>query len=103
MAKPKVSNLVRVRQGTKTLEVELKDNKLTIMIKSEHQGIAQNITVNEEAVSVIRELLGLTRAGEAIMGKMTETRELATQLPPDTKEEIPADSDEGPAFKEGMA
>lgn len=99
MGKAKVSSLVRIHQGRKTLEVELKENKLTIMIKSEHQGIAQNITVNEEAVNVIRELLGLKKSENVII----PATKLATQLPPDTTEEVPADSDKGPDFKAGMA
>lgn len=84
MSRAKVSNLVRVKTGSKTIEFELKDNKLTVLLETEYTG---TITINEEAVNVLRELLGLTKAGETIIARMTRPSILATELPPDTTRE----------------
>ena len=98
MARTKVSKLIRVRQGKSTVELELIESKLTISLVKQGSGqTPATITINKEAVDVLRELLG------ELERKPTK---LATELPAGTtheQQEVPADADGGPDFKAGMA
>ena len=98
MAETKVSNLIRVRQGKSTVEFELRDGKLTTSIDKKGSGqLPFSITINEEVVGVLKEMLGRHKASSV----------LATKLPPDVSKEeeehpkldLEADGD----TKEGMA
>ncbi len=79
MSRTKVSNLVRVKQGKSTIEFELKDDKLTVALwREEDTRSLSTVTINAEAVNVLREMLGLQKAGVALALEP----KLATALPP---------------------
>ncbi len=67
MSKTKVSKLIRVRTGRNIVELELVGDKLNIQV-----GDTSRITLNSDAVNVLREMLGLQKVGSV----------LATTLPP---------------------
>lgn len=102
MSKAKVSSLVRIHQGNNIVEFELLGDRLTIELRQTHREEgkvaepSRKVTIGKDAVNVLREMLGPGMVG----GGSTK---LATKLPPDTTEDVPADSDKGPDFKAGMA
>lgn len=71
MAKSKVSKLIRVRTGRNVVELELIEGKLGIQV-----GDSSKVTLNVEAVNVLRAMLGSDP--QFTPGKP------ATALPPDT-------------------
>lgn len=97
MAKTKVSKLIRVRAGRNTVEFDLgEDGRLTIET-SVRGGAGTKVIIGEEAVNVLRDMLGLQKAVVA---------RLATSLSPharrDSEHESPELESDG-EFKEGMA
>lgn len=101
MAKTKVSKLIRVKQGRSTIEFELEDTKLTINLFKQGSGVPPNkITIQEEAIEVLRAMLG---------GPMLPLAKLATRLPPDSltdaqrAEHVSPDLEGEGDMKEGMA
>lgn len=76
MSRTKVTNLMRVQQGNKTVEMGLSGGKLEVAIIQ--QGKEVSVTLHEAAVEVLREMLGLQKAKVAI---------LATELPPGSHRE----------------
>ncbi|KKN47215.1 hypothetical protein LCGC14_0665040 [marine sediment metagenome] len=90
MAKTKVSKLIRVRTGRNVVELELVEGKLAIQV-----GDSSKVTLNIEAVNVLRAMLGDPQFKPA---------KLATALPPEapdpehTSPDLEGESD----FVEGM-
>lgn len=107
MAASKVSKLIRVRTGRNLVELELIDGKLAIQV-----GDSKKVTINKEAVNVLRDMLGITEMEIAPRpklatilppGSIREGEALMRLAPPLVDEHVSPDLDGPGDFKEGMA